>query len=224
MSIQQNLLHYQQQIPAGVKLIAVSKTKPIEDIMEAYHAGQRIFGENKAQDMAEKYAVLPKDIQWHFIGHLQTNKVKTIAPFATLIHAVDSLKLLKEINKQALVNNRIIDCLVQFHIAEEDTKFGLNLEEATNILMGNEYKQLKNIRLTGVMGMATFTDNTLQVKREFRHLKDIFSELKQQFFLSQEHFRELSMGMSDDFRIAIEAGSTMIRIGTAIFGTRNYHK
>lgn len=224
MSIQENLLHYQQQIPAEVKLIAVSKTKPIEDIMEAYHAGQRVFGENKAQDMAEKYEVLPKDIHWHYIGHLQTNKVKTIAPFVTLIHAVDSLKLMKEINKQAIINNRIIDCLLQFHIAEEDTKFGLNLEEAQEILLGADYKELKNIRLTGVMGMATFTDNKAQVTREFSHLKDIFTTIKQQFFPSQEHFCELSMGMSDDFPLAIEAGSTMIRIGTAIFGARNYHK
>jgi len=223
MSIRQNVLHYQKQIPKGVKLVAVSKTKPVEDIREAYKAGQRIFGENKAQDMAEKHPQLPGDIQWHFIGHLQTNKVKVIAPFVDLIHAVDSLKLLKEINKQAAINNRIIKCLLQFHIAEEETKFGLNMEEADVLLSSEEFKNMNNIQVTGVMGMATFTENQEQVAREFQHLHGIFNELKEQFFKSSPNFCELSMGMSDDYQPAIAAGSTMIRIGTRIFGARNYH-
>ncbi len=223
MSIRQNVLHYQQKIPKHVKLIAVSKTKPVEDIREAYEAGQRIFGENKAQDMAEKHPQLPGDIRWHFIGHLQTNKVKFIAPFVDLIHAVDSLKLLKEINKQATKNDRIIKCLLQFHIAEEDTKFGLNMEEAIVLLSSEEFNNLNNIRVVGVMGMATFTENQDQVTREFQHLHDIFNELKQKFFNDDPAFCELSMGMSDDYQPAIAAGSTMIRIGTRIFGARNYH-
>jgi len=223
MSIRQNVLHYRQEIPKHVKLIAVSKTKPVEDIHEAYEAGQRLFGENKAQDMADKHPQLPEDIRWHFIGHLQTNKVKYIAPFVELIHAVDSLRLMKEINKQAAKNDRVIRCLLQFHIAEEDTKFGLNLEEAVGLLTSEEYRHMTNIRISGVMGMATFTDNQEQVTREFQHLRSIFNELKQKFFNDDPDFCELSMGMSDDYPLAIAAGSTMVRIGTGIFGARNYH-
>ncbi|PKP32996.1 MAG: YggS family pyridoxal phosphate-dependent enzyme [Bacteroidetes bacterium HGW-Bacteroidetes-16] len=222
MSIQQNLNHYIQLLPPKVTLVAVTKTKPVEDIQEAYDAGQRIFGENKAQDMAAKYPLLPRDIEWHFIGHLQTNKVKAIASFVKLIHAVDSLKLLAEINKQAAENQRVIDCLLQFHIAEEETKFGLTIAEAREILTSEQYKKMENIRVTGVMGMATLTDDTNQVTREFDQLGTCFRQLKSEFFPSMDSFKELSMGMSDDFQIAIKAGSTLIRIGTGIFGERNY--
>jgi hypothetical protein len=222
MSISENLRYYKDQLPAEVRLIAVSKTKPVTTIMEAYHAGQRVFGENKAQDMADKYGRLPSDIQWHFIGHLQTNKVKLIAPFVKLIHAVDSLRLLKEINKQAHINNRVIDCLLQFHIAEEDTKFGLNMEEATDMLSDKEFKNLINVSITGVMGMATLTEDEHQISREFEQLHQIFAQLKNTVFMEQPSFCEISMGMSDDYKIALEKGSTMIRIGTGIFGARNY--
>jgi len=222
MSIQQNLNHYRQLLPPKVTLVAVTKTKPVEDIKEAYDAGQRIFGENKAQDMAAKYPLLPLDIEWHFIGHLQTNKVKTIASFVKLIHAIDSLKLLSEINKQAAEKQRVIDCLLQFHIAEEETKFGLNYDEVREILSSETFKKMENIRLTGVMGMASLTDDTKQVAREFDQLSSIYHQLKSGFFPSSESFKELSMGMSDDFQIAIKAGSTLIRIGTGIFGKRNY--
>lgn len=222
MSISENLRYYKDQLPEEVRLIAVSKTKPVTTIMEAYHAGQRVFGENKAQDMADKYGQLPSDIQWHFIGHLQTNKVKLIAPFVKLVHAVDSLRLLKEINKQAHNNNRVIDCLLQFHIAEEDTKFGLNMEEATDILSDKEFKNLTNVSITGVMGMATLTEDEHQISREFEQLHQIFAQLKNTFFMEQPSFCEISMGMSDDYKIALVKGSTMIRIGTGIFGARNY--
>jgi len=222
MSIQQNLNHYRQLLPPKVTLVAVTKTKPVEDIQEAYDAGQLIFGENKAQDMAAKFPLLPRDIEWHFIGHLQTNKVKTIASFVKLIHSIDSLKLLYEINKQAAENQRVIDCLLQFHIAEEETKFGLNIAEAREILSSEQYKKMENIRVTGVMGMATLTDDTNQVAREFDQLSTYFRQLKTEFFPSMDSFKELSMGMSDDFQIAIKAGSTLIRIGTGIFGERNY--
>ncbi|MDP2723467.1 MAG: YggS family pyridoxal phosphate-dependent enzyme [Bacteroidales bacterium] len=222
MSIRQNLHHYLQLIPEHVKLVAVSKTKPVEDIQEAYDAGQRVFGENKAQDLAARQKLLPADIEWHFIGHMQTNKVKLIAPFVKLIHAVDSLKLLNEINKQATENQRVIDCLLQFHIAEEETKFGLNYEEACELLSAESFTKMGNIRITGVMGMATFTDDTNQVTREFKQLSAIFHQLKSNYFKSQDSFCEISMGMSDDFQIAIQAGSTMVRIGTGIFGSRNY--
>ncbi len=222
MNIKENLSFYNDQLSEGVKLIAVSKTKPVETVLEAYQAGQRVFGENKAQDMADKQAKLPTDVQWHFIGHLQTNKVKLIAPFVNLIHAVDSLKLLKEINKQALNNNRVIDCLLQFHIAEEDTKFGLNMQESSEILSSQEFNALSNVRITGVMGMATFTKNTQQVSREFKQLHQNFLQLKSTFFANEISFCEISMGMSDDYKTALNHGSTMIRIGTGIFGARNY--
>ncbi|WP_338645177.1 YggS family pyridoxal phosphate-dependent enzyme [Flavobacterium sp. KS-LB2] len=217
MSIKNNLTHIKTTLPEHVTLVAVSKTKPVSDLMEAYEAGQRIFGENKIQEMAEKWEQMPKDIQWHMIGHVQTNKVKFMAPFVSLIHGVDSLKLLQEINKQAQKNNRIIDCLLQIYIAEEETKFGLDQEELASLLSSNEFKELKNIRIVGLMGMATFTDNKDQIKKEFLHLKSIFDS----FAIHNPQFATLSMGMSGDYQLAIECGSTMVRIGSSIFGGRN---
>lgn len=220
MNIQENLENVLVKIRDGVRLVAVSKYKPVEVIQEAYKAGQRIFGENKAQELSGKYPLLPNDIEWHFIGHMQTNKVKYIAPFVSLIHSVDSMKLLKEINKQALNNNRIINCLLQFHIAEEETKFGFSLAEVEDILSGNDFKKLNNIRICGVMGMATFTEDEAQVRKEFIQLRQYFETIKQKYFAGDEQFKEISMGMSGDFQIAIEEGSTLVRIGTAIFGDR----
>ena len=212
MSIKDNLLKIKSTLPEHVTLVAVSKTKPVADLMEAYNAGQRIFGENKIQEMTEKWEQMPKDIQWHMIGHIQTNKVKFMAPYVSLIHGVDSLKLLEEINKQALKNNRIIDCLLQVHIAEEETKFGLNKDELADLLVSESFKNLKNINIVGLMGMATFTENQIQIKKEFEHLKSIFDQLK--------NLKTLSMGMSGDYQLAIECGSTMVRIGSSIFGGR----
>ena len=218
MSIQQNLNNIKSQIPAHVTLVAVSKTKPVADLMEAYNAGQRIFGENKIQEMTDKWEVMPKDIEWHMIGHVQTNKVKYMAPYVSLIHGVDSLKLLQEINKQAAKNNRVIDCLLQVYIAEEESKFGLDEQELDEIL--NEIQQnkenYKNIRIVGLMGMATFTENKNQIEKEFRHLKTIFDKLKTQ----NSELKTLSMGMSGDYQLAISCGSTMVRIGSSIFGSR----
>ncbi len=222
MGIKENIQHIRTGLPSGVSLVAVSKTKPNEDILEAYQTGQRIFGENKVQEMARKYEELPKDIAWHLIGHLQTNKVKYIAPFVQMIHAVDSLKLLLAIDKEARKCNRVIPCLLQFHIAEEETKFGLDLQEAIDLLNSEEYRQAGNVQLCGVMGMATFTDDAEQVRREFAALKSIFDQLKQNYFADDKAFCELSMGMSDDYLIAIEEGSTMVRVGSTIFGSRNY--
>ena len=221
MSIKENIHKYKKQLPEKVKLVAVSKTKPNSFVLEAYHAGQRIFGENKVQDLAAKQPDLPSDIIWHFIGHLQRNKVKFIAPFVNTIHAVDSLRLLKEINKQAVIHNRTINCLLQFHIAEEETKFGLNMEEAEEILNNNDFKTLQNIKIVGLMGMATFTEDVNQVRKEFSILKNYFDKLKSNYFNANAEFKEISMGMSGDYKIAIEEGSTMIRIGTDIFGARN---
>lgn len=220
MSIAENLLSIKNKLPEHVTLVAVSKTKPISDLMQAYDAGQRIFGENKIQEMTEKWEQMPKDIEWHMIGHVQTNKVKFMAPFVKLIHGVDSLKLLQEINKQALKNNRIIDCLLQIYIAEEETKFGLDEEEVTALLNSEEVKDMKNIRIIGLMGMATFTDNQNQIKKEFTHLKSIFEKLKT---LKTENCQPntISMGMSGDYELAIDCGSTMIRVGSSIFGGRN---
>lgn len=212
MSIKDNLLKIKSTLPEHVTLVAVSKTKPVVDLMEAYNAGQRIFGENKIQEMTEKWEQMPKDIQWHMIGHIQTNKVKFMAPYVSLIHGVDSLKLLEEINKQALKNNRIIDCLLQIHIAEEETKFGLNKDELADLLVSESFKNLKNINIVGLMGMATFTENKIQIKKEFEHLKSIFDQVK--------ILKTLSMGMSGDYQLAIECGSTMVRIGSSIFGGR----
>ncbi|MFA7274412.1 MAG: YggS family pyridoxal phosphate-dependent enzyme [Crocinitomicaceae bacterium] len=208
------------EIPENVTLVAVSKTKPIATIEEIYQMGQRHFGENKVQELVDKYEALPKDIHWHLIGHLQSNKVKYIAPFIHLIHAVDSLKLLEEINRQAAKNNRIINCLLQFHIAQEDTKFGLNFEEAKDILESRTFVEMQNISIVGVMGMATFTENTEQVTDEFRNLEGYFNIIKSHFFKYNDDFNILSMGMSGDYKIAIEEGSTLVRIGSAIFGGR----
>ena len=210
----------QQLKTTPAKLIAVSKTKPDWAILELYNKGQRAFGENKAQELAAKYEQLPKDIEWHFIGHLQTNKVKYIAPFVRCIHSIDSIKILKEVNKQAAKNGRVIDCLLQFHIAEEESKFGLDEKEAEVLLASPAASKFENVRITGVMGMATFTDNLEQVRREFKHLKSIFDQLKKAFFSDKEYFKEISMGMSGDYEIAVEEGSTMVRIGTLIFGER----
>lgn len=216
MNIKENILYLLDQLPKEVKLVAVSKTKPNEAIFEAYKAGHRIFGENKVQEMISKYEVLPKDIQWHMIGHVQSNKVKYMAPFVTLIHGVDSLKLLKEINKQALKNNRVIDCLLQLHIASESNKFGLSKIECIEALIAAE--SLENVTIKGLMGMATFTDDNRQIEQEFNGLKELYDQLAKQY----GEFEVLSMGMSGDYEIAIAKGSNMIRVGSKIFGERNY--
>lgn len=221
MSIAQNLTQIKSQLPANVTLVAVSKTKPVADLMEAYNAGQRIFGENKIQEMTEKWEQMPKDIEWHMIGHVQTNKVKFMAEYVSLIHGVDSLKLLQEINKQAKKHNRVIDCLLQIHIAEEETKFGLNEEELNHILTSDDFKSLENIRIVGLMGMATFTENQNQIEKEFNHLKSIFDKLNKLSIINYQ-LSILSIGMSGDYQLAISCGSTMVRIGSSIFGTRNY--
>ena len=213
MSIASNLNQIKESIPKGVTLVAVSKTKPKSDILEAYNAGQRIFGENKVQELANKYAELPKDIQWHMIGHLQSNKVKYIAPFVSLIHGVDSLKLLKEVNKRAEQNNRVIDCLLQVHIASESTKFGFGTDEIESALIAVE--EFKNINIIGLMGMATFTNDEKQVNNEFALLSKLFEKVK------TSSINTLSIGMSGDYKLAINNGSTMIRVGSAIFGHRN---
>ncbi|KAF2331362.1 YggS family pyridoxal phosphate-dependent enzyme [Flavobacterium daemonense] len=219
MSIQSNLNTIKATLPEHVTLVAVSKTKPVSDLLQAYEAGQRIFGENKIQEMTEKWEQMPKDIQWHMIGHVQSNKVKFMAPYVTLIHGVDSLKLLQEINKQALKNSRIIDCLLQMYIAEEESKFGLDENELNELLTSVEFKELKNIRILGLMGMATFTEDQNQIKKEFTHLKSIFDSIKE---LKTENcnLNTISMGMSGDYQLAIECGSTMVRIGSSIFGGR----
>ena len=206
--------------PQNVTLVAVSKTKPNEAILEMYKEGQRVFGENRVQEVAAKYEVLPKDIQWHVIGHLQTNKVKYIAPFVSMIHSIDSLKLLKEVNKQAKRNDRTIDCLLQMHIAEEDTKFGFSNSEVTELLKSDAYQSFENIRIVGIMGMATFTDDKEQVRQEFKTLRYVFENLKLGFFQNSDTFLEVSMGMSGDFEVAIEEGSTMVRVGSLLFGKR----
>ncbi len=216
MSIAQNLNQIKSQLPEFVTLVAVSKTKPVVDLMEAYDAGQRIFGENKIQEMTEKWEQMPKDIHWHMIGHVQTNKVKYMAEYVDLIHGVDSLKLLEEINKQAKKHNRVIDCLLQIHIAEEETKFGLDEKELNEILASKEFKSFENVKVVGLMGMATFTDNQNQIKKEFQNLKTIYDKLE----TLNLRLKVLSMGMSGDYKLAIECGSTMVRIGSSIFGNR----
>ena len=210
-------------LPAGVRLVAVSKFKPAEDISALYQHGQRVFGENHAQEMKAKHEILPQDIEWHFIGHLQTNKVKYIAPYVSMIHSIDSFDLLKEVNKHAAKHNRVIPCLLQFHIASEETKFGFSQAECEEMLQSADFQELKNVKIHGVMGMATFTDDQEQVRREFHHLHQIFDELKTHFFSQNSDFKELSMGMTEDYPIAIQEGSTLIRIGSAIFGPRNYN-
>lgn len=221
MNISSNLINIKSQLPEHVTLVAVSKTKPISDIMDAYNTGHRVFGENKIQEMVEKYAQMPKDIQWHMIGHVQRNKVKYMTPFVSLIHGVDNFKLLKEINKQAQKNDRIIDCLLQIKIADEDSKFGMTEQEASEILQSKEFLELKNIRVVGLMGMATFTNDKSQIKREFKFLKNTFNNLKE-WQNENCKMNTLSMGMSSDYKLAIDCGSTMIRVGSSIFGERNY--
>ena len=222
MGVSENIKYFlSKEIPSNVKLIAVSKTKPIEIIEEAYQSGHRIYGENKVQELAAKFEVLPKDIEWHMIGHMQSNKVKYIAPFVSLIHGVDSFKLLKVINKEGERNNRKIDCLLQFHIAKEETKFGLDLNEAIEFLKSEEFKNLNHINICGVMGMATYTENNDTIRSEFKELVHIFNQLKNTYFSNNE-FKEISMGMSGDYKIAIEEGATMVRIGSLLFGARNY--
>lgn len=218
MSIADNIKNIKKDIPDEVTLVAVSKTKPNAALIEAYEAGQRIFGENKVQEMTQKWESLPKDIQWHMIGHVQRNKVKYMAEYVDLIHGVDSFRLLKEIDKQAKKHNRTISCLLQIHIAEEETKFGLNEKELLEIINSQDFKILKNIKIEGLMGMATFTTDSKQIRKEFKNLKVLFDILKDEL----PHSNILSMGMSGDYQIAIEEGSTMVRIGSSIFGARNY--
>jgi len=221
MSIATNIAALKGELESiNVKLIAVSKTKSTEEILEAYEAGQREFGENQVQELLEKHDKLPKDINWHMVGHLQTNKVKSIAPFISLIHSVDSLKLLQEINKQALKNDRVIECLLQIYIADEETKYGLDFDEAVELLRSEEFSQLKNIRITGLMGIATNTENPRLINEEFYELKTLFKGIKQSFFRKDENFKEISMGMSADYKAAVEQGSTMVRLGSTIFGDR----
>ncbi|NDI99716.1 YggS family pyridoxal phosphate-dependent enzyme [Flavobacterium sp. LaA7.5] len=220
MSIADNLHKIKSSLPENVTLVAVSKTKPVADLMEAYNAGQRIFGENKIQEMTEKWEQMPKDIEWHMIGHVQTNKVKYMAPFVSLIHGVDSLKLLKEINKQAKKNERVINCLLQMHIAEEETKFGMDEQELDELLNSEEFKQMENVKVTGLMGMATFTDSKEQIKKEFTQLKNIFDKYAAKPLTVNCQLSTLSMGMSGDYTTAIACGSTMVRIGSSIFGSR----
>ena len=224
MNIRQNIEEIKSKLPENVKLVAVSKTKSKEEILEVYNSGHKIFGENKVQELVKKHDELPKDIEWHFIGHLQSNKVKYIAPFVHLIHGIDSFKLLMEINKEAAKNKRVIPCLLQFYIASEATKSGLSLEKAQQILDSTEFTLMKNIKISGVMGMATFTDDEKQITSEFKMLKTIFDMLKNEYFFDSESFCEISMGMSDDFPLALNEGSTIVRVGSKIFGARNYHE
>ena len=220
--IQEEIHRIQAELPESVRLVAVSKYHPIEALQEAYDAGQRIFGESKVQEMTQKYEVLPKDIEWHFIGHLQTNKIKYMAPYVALIHGVDSYKLLAEINKQAAKAGRIIPCLLQIHIAQEETKFGFSMDECRAMLEAGEWKILNNVRIAGIMGMATNTEDEVQIAREFHTLSGFFRKIKETYFKDAPEFKEISMGMSDDYPLAIEEGSTLIRIGSRIFGERIY--
>lgn len=222
MNIREKIVEIKKQIPEGVTLVAVSKTKPIEDIMQAYDEGQRVFGENKAQEMKEKQALLPKDIQWHMLGHLQENKVKYIVPFVSLIHSVDSLKILQAINKRAIICERVVDCLLEIDISHEETKFGLSKDELYKLLSSPEYEQMKNIRVCGLMGIGSITDDNSKTREEFRGLRALYSEIKDKFFAGKDYFRHVSMGMSGDYDIAIEEGSTIVRIGSKIFGERDY--
>lgn len=222
MSITENLKQVRTGLPAGVRLVAVSKFHPKEAIEEAYAAGQRVFGESKVQEMTGKYESLPKDIEWHFIGHLQTNKIKYIAPYVSMIHGIDSYKLLAEVNKQAAKAGRVVDCLLQLHIAREETKFGFSFNECREMLAAGEWKRLANVRICGLMGMATNTDAEEQITQEFRSLHTFFKEAQKEFFTNRPSFRELSMGMSHDYRPAIAEGSTLVRVGSKIFGERNY--
>ncbi|WP_418660878.1 YggS family pyridoxal phosphate-dependent enzyme [Bacteroides ilei] len=222
MDIQTNLKEVLNDLPQDVRLVAVSKFHPAEAIQAAYDAGQRIFGESKVQEMDEKHGKLPEDIEWHFIGHLQTNKVKYIAPYVALIHAVDSYKLLVEVNKQASKANRIIPCLLEIHIAQEESKYGFTFESCRTFLQEEAWKELTNVRIEGVMGMATNTDDENEIRKEFESLHRFFNELKENYFKEQPYFKEISMGMSHDYKIAVAAGSTMVRVGSKIFGERIY--
>ena len=221
MKISNNLKKILRELPSNVKLIAVSKTKTAQNILEAYDAGQKVFGENKVQELVSKHEQLPKDIEWHLIGHLQRNKVKYIAGFVNLIHSVDSLKLLKAIDKEAIKNNRVINCLLQIHIAQEETKYGLSIEETSDLLKSEDFNQIKNIHITGLMGMATFTEDISLIRDEFKTLVNLHKDLKSNYFKDKPEFKEISLGMSKDYNIAIEGGSTMVRIGSLIFGERN---
>jgi hypothetical protein len=224
MSIAENIAHFNKELaPFKARLIAVSKTKPNSDLLQAYECGQRDLGENKVQELTAKYEALPKDIRWHMIGHLQRNKVKYIAPFVHLIHGVDSLRLLREINKQAQKHDRVIDCLLQIFIASEETKFGLDKDELFDLLKSPDLAEMENIRIVGFMGMATNTENQEQVRSEFRYLKNLFDEVAEAYRSEKVQMKELSMGMTGDYKIALEEGSTMVRVGSAIFGERNYH-
>lgn len=223
MSIADNLKQVLAELPSGVRLVAVSKFHPNEAIEEAYHAGQRIFGESKVQEMTAKYESLPKDIEWHFIGHLQTNKIKYMIPYVSMIHGIDTYKLLAEVNKQAGKAGRIVNCLLQIHVAQEEAKFGFSPEECREMLEGGEWKQLTHVRICGMMGMASNTEDTEQIKSEFRLLNSLFQEFKATWFADSEAFTELSMGMSHDYHEAIASGSTLIRVGSKIFGERNYN-
>lgn len=222
MSVLRNIQEIRNHVPANVKLVCVSKFHPESAVLEAYEAGERIFGESRVQELLDKQPNLPADIHWHFIGHLQTNKIKYIVPFVDLIHGVDSLKVLKEIDKQAENAGRVVSCLLQVHIAQEETKFGFSAGELAEMLESDEFREMKNVEISGLMGMATLTDNSSQIRQEFRKLKVLRDEIKQLYFTLNNSFTELSMGMSDDYLIAIEEGSTMIRIGTSIFGVREY--
>ena len=221
--ITSNILKIRNELPATVKLIAVSKTKPVRDIMEAYNAGQKCFGENRVQELLSKKDNVPWDVEWHLIGHLQSNKVKLVVPFISMIQSVDSFRLLSVINNEASSVNRVINCLLQIHIAEEETKFGFSMKELTGVIQTTEFSQMNFVRICGVMGMATFTDDYDQVRKEFTYLKNCFDLLKNRYFTAGTNFREISMGMSGDYQIAIEAGSTMVRIGSLVFGERINH-
>ncbi|GAA6256262.1 YggS family pyridoxal phosphate-dependent enzyme [Bacteroides sp. f07] len=223
MSIADNLKQVLAELPQGVRLVAVSKFHPNEAIEEAYRAGQRIFGESKVQEMTAKYESLPKDIEWHFIGHLQSNKIKYMIPYVAMIHGIDTYKLLAEVNKQAVKAGRTANCLLQIHVAQEETKFGFSPEECREMLDTGEWKALTNVRICGLMGMASNTDNIEQINREFCLLDRLFNELKETWFAGSDDFRELSMGMSHDYHEAIAAGSTLVRVGSKIFGERNYN-
>jgi pyridoxal phosphate enzyme (YggS family) len=220
MSIPENLNNLLKELPGNTKLVAITKNKSEDKIIEAYNAGHRVFGENRVQELVRKYENLPKDIEWHMVGHLQTNKVKYIAPFVSLIHSVDSKKLLAVINREALRNNRSIACLLQLRIAKEETKFGLTFKEITDIIGAGDFNNFRNVSVNGLMGMATFTDDRELVSSEFRYMAKCFEELKSSFFRTSEYFRELSMGMSDDYKLALEQGATIVRIGSRIFGMR----
>ncbi|NQV02424.1 MAG: YggS family pyridoxal phosphate-dependent enzyme [Bacteroidia bacterium] len=220
MMLKENLLNLMHDIPASVRLVAVSKTQPVQTIRAVYDEGQRIFGENKVQELVSKQPQLPGDIEWHYIGHLQRNKVKLVVPVASLIHSIDSFRLLKEVNKEAGKISRKVNCLLQFYIATEETKFGLDWEEAVTMLTSPEYLEMKFVKICGVMGMASFTEEQALIHQEFRHLKSVFQRLKETFFMESTDFNELSMGMTSDYQIAIEEGSTIVRIGTMIFGSR----